>query len=239
MGEGFCATRAHQGGVAERKAVIDRDHKLAITRQTRLRDAQLGDRLLPAPAGGPVDQALMRKLDELHLEHPFMGPRTLRDQLSCKALAQEGVTSERSCLASESMHLHPSLAPAKPRPATRSTRTCCASSRSPARTKPERWRRPTFPWHALSSTSTPSWMAATRRVLAHKMAITLEASHAKEVIEHAFTQYGVPRSSIWAKGASARQWNLPMWSWPAAASSPWTGAALGATTSSWGAFGAA
>ena len=31
-----------------------------------------------------------------------------------------------------------------------------------------------------------------RRVLAHKVAITLEAVHAKEVIEQAFARYGVP-----------------------------------------------
>jgi putative transposase len=33
---------------------------------------------------------------------------------------------------------------------------------------------------------------ASRRVLAHKVAITLEACHAKEVIEEAFARYGVP-----------------------------------------------
>jgi putative transposase len=29
-----------------------------------------------------ADLVLMRRLDELHLEHPFMGARMLRDQLS-------------------------------------------------------------------------------------------------------------------------------------------------------------
>lgn len=33
---------------------------------------------------------------------------------------------------------------------------------------------------------------ASRKVLAHKVAITLEAVHAKEVIEQAFARYGVP-----------------------------------------------
>jgi len=33
---------------------------------------------------------------------------------------------------------------------------------------------------------------ASRKVLAHKVAITLEASHAKEVIEQAFARYGAP-----------------------------------------------
>jgi len=33
---------------------------------------------------------------------------------------------------------------------------------------------------------------ASRKVLAHKVAIMLEASHAKEVIEQAFARYGTP-----------------------------------------------
>jgi len=35
------------------------------------------------------------------------------------------------------------------------------------------------------------WTFASRRVLADKVAITLEAIHAKEVIEQAFALYGV------------------------------------------------
>jgi putative transposase len=34
---------------------------------------------------------------------------------------------------------------------------------------------------------------ASRRVLAHKVAISLEACHAKEIIERAFTRFGVPQ----------------------------------------------
>ena len=33
---------------------------------------------------------------------------------------------------------------------------------------------------------------ACRRVLAHKVAITLEACHAREIIEEAFARYGTP-----------------------------------------------
>ncbi len=35
---------------------------------------------LPRPVS-EADLALMRRIDELHLEHPFMGARMLRDQL--------------------------------------------------------------------------------------------------------------------------------------------------------------
>ena len=82
--------RAHQGGIAERKAMIDRDHELSITRQARLLNISRGTvYYLPQPVS-PADLALMRKIDALHLEHPFMGARMLRDQL-----ARQGIHAGR------------------------------------------------------------------------------------------------------------------------------------------------
>ena len=61
--------------------MIDRNHELSITRQAKLLDISRGTvYYLPQPVS-PADLALMRKLDELPLEHPFMGARQLRDQL--------------------------------------------------------------------------------------------------------------------------------------------------------------
>jgi putative transposase len=62
--------------------MIDRDHKLSITHQAKLLNISRGTvYYLPLPVS-PVELALMRKIDELHLEHPFMGARMLRDQLA-------------------------------------------------------------------------------------------------------------------------------------------------------------
>ena len=62
--------------------MIDRDHKLSITRQASLLNISRGAvYYLPQPIN-PADLALMRRIDELHLEHPFMGARMLRDQLN-------------------------------------------------------------------------------------------------------------------------------------------------------------
>ena len=67
--------------------MIDRDHKLSITRQARLLNISRGTvYYLPQPVS-PADLALMRRIDELHLEHPFMGARMLRDQLNRQGLA--------------------------------------------------------------------------------------------------------------------------------------------------------
>ena len=61
--------------------MIDRDHQLPITRQAKLLGMSRGAvYYLPRPASA-ADLALMLKIDKLHLEHPFMGARMLRDQL--------------------------------------------------------------------------------------------------------------------------------------------------------------
>ena len=70
--------------------MIDRDHKLSITRQASLLNISRGTvYYLPQPVS-PADLALMRRIDELHLEHPFMGARMLRDQL-----ARQGIYAGR------------------------------------------------------------------------------------------------------------------------------------------------
>ena len=66
--------------------MIDRDYKLAVTHQAKLLKVSRGSvYYLPKPVSA-ADLALMRRIDELHLKHPFMGARMLRDQL-----AREGV----------------------------------------------------------------------------------------------------------------------------------------------------
>lgn len=57
--------------------MIDRDHDLPITHQAKLLNISRGSvYYLPRPISD-ADLALMRKIDELHLEHPFMGARML------------------------------------------------------------------------------------------------------------------------------------------------------------------
>jgi hypothetical protein len=61
-------TRARQGGISERKAMIDRNHRLALTTQSALLGISRGSVYYePAPVSD-ADLALMRRLDELHLE---------------------------------------------------------------------------------------------------------------------------------------------------------------------------
>ena len=63
--------------------MIDRSHDLPVTRQCQiLRLARSTAYYQPNPRTESADElALMRRIDELHLEHPFAGARMLRDML--------------------------------------------------------------------------------------------------------------------------------------------------------------
>lgn len=61
--------------------MIDRTHDLPVVRQCQiLRLARSTAYYTPEPTS-PADLALMRRIDELHLEYPFAGSRMLRDML--------------------------------------------------------------------------------------------------------------------------------------------------------------
>ena len=62
--------------------MIDGNHALSLSRQAQLAGISRGSvYYLPRPVNLSV-QMLMRRIDQLHLEHPFMGARMLRDQLN-------------------------------------------------------------------------------------------------------------------------------------------------------------
>jgi putative transposase len=172
--------------------MIDRDDALPITRQAQLLGMSRGAvYYLPRPIGA-ADLALMRRIDELHLEHPFMGARMLR-----RHLQREGVQVGRRHIATLMQRM--GIEALAPQPGT--------SKRAPGhKIYPYLLRklaivRSNQVW-ALDTTYIPMARGfvyltavvdvASRRVLAHKVAITLEACHAREVIEQAFARWGTP-----------------------------------------------
>ena len=61
--------------MAERKAMIDREHDLSITKQAGILKISRGSvYYLPRPVSS-ADLEIMRQLDRLHLEYPFAGSR--------------------------------------------------------------------------------------------------------------------------------------------------------------------
>ena len=172
--------------------MIDRTHELSVTRQAQLLGMSRGSvYYLPRPVS-EADLALMRRLDELHLEHPFMGARMLRRQL-----LREGLKVGRRHVGTLMRRMgHEALCP---QPGT-------SQAQPGHKIYPYLLRRlsitPANQVWALDTTYIPMARGfvyltavvdvASRRVLAHKVAITLEACHAREVIEQAFMRFGTP-----------------------------------------------
>ncbi len=80
---------------------------------------------------------------------------------------------------------------------------------------------------------------ASRKVLAHRVAITLEAIHAGEVIEQALARHGTPEIVNTDQGSQFTAVEFTDVVLGAGCKLTWTGAAPGGTTSLWSACGAA
>jgi putative transposase len=134
----------------------------------------------------------MHKLDELHLEHPFMGARMLRDQL-----ARQGIHAGRRHI--RTLMLRMGIEALAPQPGT--SKPAPGHKIYPYLLRKLSIVRANQVW-ALDTTYirmargfvylTAVVDVLSRKVLAHKVAITMEAVHAKEVIEQAFARHGVP-----------------------------------------------
>ena len=60
--------------------MIDRGHELPLTRQAALLKLSRGSLYYTARPVTPADLAVMRRIDELHLDDPFAGSRMLRGE---------------------------------------------------------------------------------------------------------------------------------------------------------------
>ena len=69
--------------------MIDRDHGLSVRRQaTAIGISRSSVNYLPRPTP-KADLALMRRIDGLHLEHPFAGNRMLKGLLQGEPLGPD------------------------------------------------------------------------------------------------------------------------------------------------------
>ena len=64
--------------------MIDRKHKLPLSRQSRILEISRSSLYYRAVLVSAGDLEIMRFIDEIHLKHPFMGSRSIRDQLQEK-----------------------------------------------------------------------------------------------------------------------------------------------------------
>jgi putative transposase len=172
--------------------MMDRNHTLPVSRQAELLNISRGALYyVPRPISG-ADLALMRRLDELHLEHPFMGARMLR-----RTLSREGVQVGRRHIGTLMRRMD--IQALAPQPGTSKARK--GHTIYPYLLRHVAIERTNQVW-ALDTTYIPMAQGfvyltavvdvASRRVLAHKLATTLEAHHAVEILEQAFVCHGRP-----------------------------------------------
>ena len=129
---------------------------------------------LPRPVS-PADLALMSKIDELHMEHPSMGARMLRDQLARQSirLGRRHVRTLMIRMGIEALTPQPSTSQAAP-----GHKTYPYLPRNLAITRANQvWALDTTYIQMVRGfvCLTAVVEVASRRVLAHKVAITLKA----------------------------------------------------------------
>lgn len=178
--------------MAERKALIYREHGLSIGAQAGLLGMSRGSvYYLPRPVS-PEDLRLMRRIDALHLEYPFAGARMLRD-----LLRQEGETVGRKHVATLMRKMGIEALYRKPN----TSRKHPAHPVYPYLLRHLSIERPNQVW-AMDITYIPMakgfvYLAAvmdwySRKVLAWRVSITLDSAFCREVVEEAISRYGTP-----------------------------------------------
>jgi putative transposase len=172
--------------------MIDRTHDLPVTRQAELVGlARSTVYYLPAPVSA-ADLALMRWIDELHLEHPYAGARMLRDMLK-----REGVQVGRKHVRTLMWRMGIEALYCKPNTSRRHP----GHKIYPYLLRGLTITRPNHVW-AMDITYIPMakgfvYLAAvvdwaTRKVLAHRVSITMEAGFCIAAVEEAIARYGKP-----------------------------------------------
>ena len=172
--------------------MIDRDHDLSVARQARVLNIGRGSvyyKPRPVPAG---DLAIMRRIDELHLDYPFAGSRMLRDMLGREGveIGRQRVATMMKRMGIEAIYRRPNTS--KPAPGHKIY---------PYLLRGLKVGRPNQVW-AMDITYIPMargfvYLAAvvdwfTRRVLSHRISITMEAAFCVETLEEALARHGRP-----------------------------------------------
>jgi putative transposase len=173
--------------------MIDRDHPLPVTRQAKAVGISRGSvYYLPRPVS-PADLELMRRIDRLHLAHPFAGSRMLRDLLHQDGIevGRRHVTTLMARMGIEALYRKPNTSRRHPQ-----HRIYPYLLRGLSVTTPNQvW--------AMDITYIPmakgfvylavvlDWYA--RRVLAWRVSITMDTAFCLDALEEALQRHGAPQ----------------------------------------------
>ena len=172
--------------------MIDRAHDLPIARQAAVVGISRGSVYYKPRPVPEADLAIMRRLDRLHLEFPFAGSRMLRGLLAaegCK-IGRRHVKTLMRRMGIEALYRRPRTTKAEP-----------GHKVYPYLLRGLLIERPNQVW-AMDITYIPmargfvylavvlDW--ASRRVLAWRLSITMEAAFCVEALEDALARHGKP-----------------------------------------------
>jgi len=172
--------------------MIDRDHKLPLTRQSQILELARSSLYYEAVPISADDLELMRLIDEIHLKHPFMGSRSIRDQLQGMGhqVGREHVRTLMRKMGIAALYRKPNLS--KPHPQhkvypyllrgmdiTRANQVWAADITYLPMARGFCYLMAIMDW-------------ASRKVLAWRLSNTLDASFCTEALEEAIRKYGTP-----------------------------------------------
>jgi putative transposase len=173
--------------------MIDRSHKLPLARQAELLNLSRSSLYYQPHPVSAQDLAVMRRIDELHLDYPFAGSRMLRDLLRGEGvdIGRDRVSTMMRRMGIEAIYRRPNTS--KPAPGHKIY---------PYLLRGLAIDRPNQAW-AMDITYVPMargfvYLAAvvdwhTRRVLSWRLSITMEADFCIEAVEEALARYGKPQ----------------------------------------------
>ena len=172
--------------------MIDRHHDLPIARQAKALNISRGSVYYQPRPVSAEDLALMRRIDQLHLDYPFAGSRMLRDMLGREGIpvGRRHVGTLMKRMGMEAIYRRPNTS--KPAPGNKIY---------PYLLRGLKVDRPEQVW-AMDITYIPmargfvylcvvvDWFS--RRVLSHRVSITMEAEFCVEALEEALARHGRP-----------------------------------------------
>lgn len=189
---GELVRRARESRPSERKAMIDRHHNLPLSRQAKALGISRGS-VYDLPRAVPAaDLALMRRIDALHLEYPFAGSRMLQSLLKAEGhvAGRLHVATLMKRMGIEALYRRP-----------RTSKRAWGHAIFPYLLRKLPVTRPNQVW-AMDITYIPMargfvYLAAvvdwfSRKVLAWRLSITMDAAFCIEAVEDAMARFGKP-----------------------------------------------
>lgn len=172
--------------------MIDHTHELSVREQTRLVNINRSSLYYKAKEISDIDLILMRQIDELHLNYPFMGSRMLRDTLH-KQGHQIGRRKVRRLMRLMGIHaMYPKVNISKPNTAhrvypyllrneviTRSNQVWATDITYIPMAKGFVYLCAIVDWHS-------------RKGLSHRVSISMEVDFCIEALQEAIVKYGCP-----------------------------------------------